>query len=202
LPISAIPRDTPLAPQGPRALPGEYTVKLTADGRTLSQNLTVKMDPRVTTPAEGLAQQFDIASKIAGALQQDYDALQQVRSVRAQLSSLLMPAKSLPSDVAEAINALDKTLRTLEGAPGEYGRRATSDNLAGLNSSLGTVYEMVDSADAAPTSQAVATFRDLQRSLPPLLTNWDEVKARDVPALNQKLRSATLPEVQISSGAK
>jgi photosystem II stability/assembly factor-like uncharacterized protein len=202
LPISAIPHDTPLAPQGPSTLPGEYTVKLTAGGQTLSQKLTVKMDPRVTTPAEGLAQQFDIASRIADALQQDYDALQQVRSVRAQLRDLRMPAKTLPSDAAEAINELDKTLRDLEGAPGEYGRRATSDNLAGLNSSLGTVYEMVDSADAAPTSQAVATFRDLQRSLTPLLTKWDEVKARDVAALNQKLRSANLPEVQISSGAK
>jgi hypothetical protein len=122
--------------------------------------------------------------------------------VRAQLKSLRMPAKSLPSDAAEAINELDKTLRDLEGAPGEYGQRATSDNFAGLNSSLGTVYEMVDSADAAPTSQAVATFRNLQRSLTPLLTKWDEVKARDVAALNQKLRSANLPEVQISSGAK
>jgi photosystem II stability/assembly factor-like uncharacterized protein len=202
LPISAIPHDTPLAPQGPSALPGEYTVKLTAGGKTLSQRLTVKMDPRVTTPAEGLAQQFDIATRLADALQQDYDALQQVRSVRAQLRSLLMPTKALPSDAAEAINELDKTLRALEGARGEFGQRAASDNLSGLNSSLGTVYEMVDSADAAPTSQAVATFRDLQRSLPPLLTKWDEVKARDVPALNMKLRSANLPEIQISSGAK
>jgi hypothetical protein len=202
LPISAIPHDTPLAPQGPRALPGEYTVKLTAGGKILSQKLTVKMDPRVTTPAEGLAQQFDIAARIAEALQQDYDALQQVRSVRVKLRNLLMPANALPSDAAEAINELDKTLRALEGAPGEYGQRATSDNLAGLNSSLRTVYERVDSADTAPTSQVVAAFRDLQRSLPPLLTKWDEVKARDLPALNQKLRSANLPEVQISSGAK
>jgi photosystem II stability/assembly factor-like uncharacterized protein len=202
LPISAIPHDTPLAPQGPSALPGDYTVKLTAGGRTLSQKLTVKMDPRVITPPEGLAQQFDIATKIAGALEQDYDALQQVRSVRAQLRNLLMPAKSLPSDAAEAINALEKTLRALEGGPGEYGQRATSDNLAGLNSCLGTVYEMVDSADTAPTSQAVATLHDLQRSLTPLLTKWDEMKARDLPALNQKLRSANLPEVQISSAAK
>ena len=168
----------------------------------MSQRLTVKMDPRVTTPAESLAQQFDIATRIADALQQDCDALQQVRSVRAQLKKLLMPAKALPSDVAEAINELDKTLRALEGARGEFGQRAASDNFAGLNSSLGTVYGMVDSADAAPTSQAVATFRDLQRSLQALIAKWNEIKARDVPALNQKLRSASLPEVQISSGAK
>ena len=54
-------------------------------------------------------------TKIADALRQDFDALQQVRSVRAQLKNLLMPAKSLPGDVSEAINALEKTLAASGG---------------------------------------------------------------------------------------
>ena len=202
LPISAIPHDTPFAPQGPRALPGEYTVKLIAGGRTLSQKFTVKMDPRVTTPAAGLARQFETEMKIAAALRQDYDALQQVRSVRAQLKNLLMPAKSLPGPVAEGINDLEKSLASLEGKEGEFGSRADSSSLAGLNSSLATVYEHVDSADAQPTSQAVATVGDLQRALSPLLDKWEQIKTRDVPALNEKLRSANLAPVQISGGAK
>ena len=51
-PIAAVPHDTPLYPLGPRALPGVYTVKLTANDHTYSQMLTVKEDPRVhVTPA-------------------------------------------------------------------------------------------------------------------------------------------------------
>ncbi len=45
-PISAIYRDTPSAPEGPLALPGEYTVKLTAGGQTQTQRLALRQDPR------------------------------------------------------------------------------------------------------------------------------------------------------------
>ena len=52
LPISAVYKDTPLVPQGPAVLPGKYTVKLSVNGKALTQNLTVRMDPRVTTTAQ------------------------------------------------------------------------------------------------------------------------------------------------------
>jgi hypothetical protein len=171
---------------------------LTVGGRTVTQPLTVKMDPRVTTPAGGLAQQFDAQTKIADALRQDYDALQQVRSVRAQLKSLLMPARALPTPAAEGINALEKTLGALEGSAGGFGVRTRNDSFAALNTNLATVYEMADSADAAPTSQAVATFADLQQALALLLTKWNEVKTRDVPALNEKLRAANLRPIEVT----
>jgi hypothetical protein len=64
-PISAIPGNTPREPRGPWALPGTYTVRLTVDGRTLTETLRLKMDPRVKTPAEGLRAQLDRSMEIA-----------------------------------------------------------------------------------------------------------------------------------------
>src|SRR5262249_5210296 len=46
-PISAIYHDTPRIPLGPAVLPGTYMIKLTVGGKTFSQPLTIKMDPRV-----------------------------------------------------------------------------------------------------------------------------------------------------------
>ncbi|MBI3406818.1 MAG: glycoside hydrolase [Planctomycetes bacterium] len=46
-PISAIYKDTPSEPMGPMAAPGEYTVRLSVNGRTSTQPLTLKADPRV-----------------------------------------------------------------------------------------------------------------------------------------------------------
>jgi hypothetical protein len=198
-PISAIARDTPLSPQGPRALPGEYTVKLTVGGQTYSQPLTVKMDPRVTTPPEGLRQQFEMATSLSQALRQDYDALQQVKRARALLKTLLEPRQALPGALADDVDALEKKLGNLEGVAGEFGARARTDTLAGMNSGLAHLYEVVDSADAAPTSQAIATFAELQQSLSSLLARWNELRSRDIGALNQKLRAANLPAVDVST---
>ena len=170
-------------------------MKLTVGGETYSQPLTVKMDPRVTTPADGLRQQFEMEAKISDALRQDYDVLQQVRKARAQLTNLVPRAGAM----ADEINALEKKLGELEGVAGEYGSRARTDTLAGLNSSLTTVYEIVDSADAAPTSQVGATLAGLQPSLSSLLARWNEIRSRDLDALNEKLRAANLPPIDLSS---
>jgi hypothetical protein len=63
-PISAIYKDTPRAPEGVLALPGRYTVKLTVDGHTYSQPLTLRMDPRVPISSAALHQQFSLAQEI------------------------------------------------------------------------------------------------------------------------------------------
>ena len=63
-PMTATYHDTPREPRGPIALPGEYTVKLTVDGKSFTQPLTVKMDPRVKTAPAALKQQFDLAMKV------------------------------------------------------------------------------------------------------------------------------------------
>ena len=51
LPISAVPYDTVPSPTTPWVAPGTYTVKLMANGKTYSQPIVVKQDPRVKTPA-------------------------------------------------------------------------------------------------------------------------------------------------------
>jgi len=83
-PISAIYRDTWREPRGPVALPGRYEVRLTVDGRTLTQPLTIRMDPRVRATPAALAQQFAAARRLTAAMHRDYDALQAVRALRAK----------------------------------------------------------------------------------------------------------------------
>jgi hypothetical protein len=63
-PMTAVYDDTPREPRGPIALPGEYSVKVTVDGKSFTQPFTAKMVPRVKTPLAGLRQQFDLAMKV------------------------------------------------------------------------------------------------------------------------------------------
>lgn len=197
-PISAIYHDTPKYPLGAWALPGNYTVKLTVDGRTYTQPLVVKMDPRISVSLADLQKQFGMENGSVEGMNQSYEALAQVRSVRAQLKELA--ARAGKGRLAEAIATLDKKAAELEGAAqsGFYGsppRGKQPENFSTLNQHFAGMLAVADSADAAPTSQATAVFGELRTALESLLSVWKNAKEQDLPALNKQLKEAGLPEV-------
>src|SRR5258708_16608622 len=55
-------------PAGVWRLPGNYVVKLTANGKSTSQPLTVKMDPRISAPEDALRREFVAASRVSALL--------------------------------------------------------------------------------------------------------------------------------------
>ena len=198
-PISAIYRDTPKYPLGAWALPGNYTVKLTVDGTTYTQPLMVKMDPRITTSLSDLQKQFAVESGSVEGMNQSYEALEQVRSVRTQLKELA--AKGGKGRLAEAIATLDKKAAELEGAAqssfyGSPPRGKQLENFSTLNQHFAGMLAVADSADAAPTTQATAVFGELRTALESLLARWKNAKAQDIPALNKQLKEAGLSEVE------
>ena len=102
-PISAIYGDTPREPMGPIALPGAYTVRLSVAGKSFSQPLTLKMDPRVKTSPAALALQFQLASKIVSMMRAD-----NVKPLTALLN-LVDTADAAPTEAAiAAVAALGK----------------------------------------------------------------------------------------------
>ncbi len=200
-PISAIVGDTPLYPLGAPVLPGTYTIKLTAGGKTLTQPLTVKMDPRVKTSPEGLKAQFEMEMKIVEAMQRDFDALTEVQMIRKALKQISSTA-NLQSQVGE----LDKKLVEVEGSAGGYGAQYLSTpagrGLARLNSGLSTLLTIVDSADAAPTTQAVATFSEVERALDEQLARWADMRNKDLPAFNEQLKKAGVGPIEVPAQKK
>ena len=67
-PIAAVYRNTERRPYGPWVLPGTYSVRLTVNGKTYTRPITVKMDPRVKTPALGLRAMFSTSMRLYDAL--------------------------------------------------------------------------------------------------------------------------------------
>jgi len=156
-PISAISGDTPRHPVGAHALPGEYTVRLTAGGKTLNQTLVVKKDPRVPASANDFDAQYRMEKKITDAMNQSYDALQQVKAVRAQLKG------------KDALKELDARAAEFEGVAR---RRGGGQNFAGINGSLAGILGVVDGADAMPTTQQTAAVDGLVQTLGQMLDQW------------------------------
>jgi len=72
--FSAVPHDTPAEPLGSIIVPGNYTIRLTVDGRSTSVRLTVVPDPRLTTSATGYADQFGLQQQIVALMDRSYAA--------------------------------------------------------------------------------------------------------------------------------
>ena len=154
-PISAIYGDTPREPLGPAALPGQYTVRLTVDGAAYTQPLQVKMDPRLATPASALEEQFTLSMRVSAMLRADFDALHEVRKLR----------KKEPKAAA------------FDGSASRFRRGgAGGDDFASLNGELAGVLELLQGADAAPTTQAAAAVEQLDGRLKKLLASWEELR--------------------------
>jgi photosystem II stability/assembly factor-like uncharacterized protein len=195
-PISANYMDTPRYPLGPVVMPGDYTVKLTAAGRTLTRTLTVVIDPRVKTPRPGLVVQFSLSTQAAEGMTESFDALEQLARLRAQIKDLRARAGLAPA-LADALAALDRRAAALEGEGGARGpggpNASAQPGLSQVHASLATLLDVLQQADAAPTTQAVVASADLQQKLRALLSGWNDLKSRDVQAVNNQLRSAGLP---------
>ena len=196
-PISAILHDTPLMPQGARAIPGKYTVELTADGKKYRSSFMVKMDPRISASAADLAKQFDMETGAVAGMNESYESLEKVQSLRAQLKELL---QKLQGKAATEATALDKQLAEVEGSaqPNFFGmppRGKPPENLSSLNQHFSAILGVADSADAAPTTQAIAAFQELQSEAARLNKRVTALCEKEVRDLNKQLKKAGLAEL-------
>jgi photosystem II stability/assembly factor-like uncharacterized protein len=196
-PISAVPHDTPRVPQGPFALPGHYTVRLTVDGQTLTAPLIIKMDPRVSTPFAGLEQQFQFESRLAKMMTTDTEALKQAHSIRDQLEKL--SAKTSGS-TREAVKDFQKKLTALLEAPANPQESAEmKPTLTRVGAAIGNLYGSVGQSDSTPTEAQASAIQETESEFSALIKQWESLKSSDLPALNQKLHAAGLPELQLQA---
>jgi photosystem II stability/assembly factor-like uncharacterized protein len=193
-PISAVPHDTPRTPQGPLALPGNYTVRLTTSGQTYTASLAVKMDPRVTTPLAGLQQQFDLQVRLATLLTNSTKAVLEARSIRDQIKTITPQASGSTKD---SVQTLDAKLKALLDGPDKPAPGSQIPTLSRVNGAAQSLYAEVDGADAAPTTAQTAAAATAESDASALMKQWEQVKTSDLAALNAQLRDAHLPELKL-----
>jgi hypothetical protein len=196
LPISAIYRNTPFVPLGPYVLPGRYTVRLTVDGKAYSQPLNVRMDPRVVTPSAALQQQYEQSMRAYRGIVESAAMMQEVRKASDELASAHSKAGSNAALVKE-IETLQDTIGNLAGTRrgrGQGGPTApvsiSEMPLSGLSGAYTSMLELLQEADASPTSQAVRDLSALDADLARITAAWAAVRSTSIPALETKLKAA------------
>jgi photosystem II stability/assembly factor-like uncharacterized protein len=196
-PIAAVPGDTPRVPLGPSVLPGDYTVRLSANGATYTAPLTVKMDPRVKATMIDLAQQLQTQSELADLLSRSSAALLQARSLSKELDDR---SERAAGALKNAIADLQKKLIAAIGDPAAQSANGMKNpTLTSVNGQVGTLYDQLDRADAAPTPAQSKATANLSAAFGSAIGGWDDIVESDLPALNKELLGANLQQIRIEA---
>ena len=194
---------------GPLALPGDYQVRLTVDGKSQTQPFKVIPDPRLKIGAEDLKKQFELMQQILGKVTEVHDAVRQMRDIRLQMTALDKRLKeekdANAKTVADAGKELDKKMTTVEEALIQTKSKSGQDVLnypIRLNNLLVALGGVVSSADAAPTRQDYEMYDELSKQADEQLAKWKEIVKIDLAAYNKLAQEKAIPAIGLPAATE
>jgi hypothetical protein len=179
---------------GPLALPGTYTVRLTAGGDVQSQTFVVRADPRWKVSMEDLVAQFNFLIQVRDRVSDANDAVISARDVKAQVNDRLKQAPQL-GDQGKTLNS---KVTDVESEIYQIKNQSSQDPLnypIKLNNKIAALLGMAGSSPGRPPAQAVQVFKELSGKLDVQARRMDKVYADDLKAFNEQLKKLGLPEV-------
>ena len=192
---------------GPLAVPGNYQVRLTAHGKSLTAPFEVKIDPRVTTSQADMEKQFKLQMDVREQLNRVYYAVNQIQDVREQLDGL--KKRLVPGDSTKALfdgaTALEAKLIAVRDPLINFQISASEDSLAyvpGIDAKLAFLSMGVAGfADSAPTEAQYQEFDKLKKQTDELLARWEQVRNADITsfqklAAERNVHSIYVPDVR------
>jgi photosystem II stability/assembly factor-like uncharacterized protein len=187
--------------RGPVVPPGTYSVRLTADGKSRTVTLELKPDPRVKFDPSAIAREYDLELKIRDRLSELHQAIDQIRATRIQLRALSRLSDE-PQFTALLTTAqeIEKKMSPVEGEMLQVKVKSTESMLnypSMIDERLHSLAGTVESADTAPTEQSYAVFEELSQQLDAQLTQWKQIVAHDIPALNDLIRTQSVPVIYL-----
>jgi hypothetical protein len=181
---------------GPTVLPGQYRVRITADGWTQTQSFDVRKHPqRDITDAE-LRVQYDIAAQIRDKVNEANNAVIQIRRIKQAVTDRL--GKATDSELKAAADLLTRNLTTVEEDIYQVRNRSNQDPLnfpIKTNNRLASLLRVVEAGDGKPTSNVMPIFDDLKLELKGETDRLQQIISADLPQLNSALRRLNLEAV-------
>jgi photosystem II stability/assembly factor-like uncharacterized protein len=169
---------------GLQVLPGSYQVRLTAEGHSHTQPLSVKLDPRSAATALDLSKQYELSLNCAKAIAQISATVQEIQAMRRVLAE---KKQSASDDLAARISALDAEAVKLSGTGGGRGGRGGGGGRGGFGGDAGTLNALsgllstalgvAQSADRTPPANAYAIYTQASRDLTSQLAAWKKLHA-------------------------
>ncbi|MBV8547781.1 MAG: sialidase [Acidobacteria bacterium] len=182
------------ASQGPRVLPGTYTVTMKKDKNTYTTPVEVIADPRSKHTAEDRKAQWDLANKLYAQLGEMSFAVERINGVRTALDDR---ASKLP-----ATDALTKRLHTASFDVDTLRRKIVATKEGGmitgeerLRENLTDLYGNVLFYEGRPSQTEVERTDALSHELADVVHDFDAWAAKELPSINAALAKKKLDPI-------
>jgi len=197
--INANPGETPASPEGALVPPGTYIVRLTVNGKSHSEKVTVANDPRSPANLAALKAEDALIRKLNALERLAWDAFRQTDTTRAQLRA--MTASDSTSDAAKTIREYIAKLDTLGGRAPTLGGGFGGGGFSGGNANARpTLVQLInrllnqigtfDNGDVDPTAAMLAAYQSACNDLGKSIAAWRAISGADLTTLNAALTAA------------
>jgi len=183
------------ASQGPRVLPGTYTVKITRGKDTFSTQLNVVLDPRAKFSAEDRRQEFEAAMRVYNLLGDMSFDVDRINAVRGALLARAAALKGQPAlaqlltDEAQKVEELRrKIVATTEGGA-ITGEERIREKTTGL-------YGAILNYEGRPGDYQIARIDSLTKELDDVRKEFDALLAKDLLPINKSLKQKKLQPIE------
>ncbi len=183
------------AAQGPRVLPGTYTVKMTRGTDTFTTQLTVGLDSRAKFALEDRKLEFDAAMRVYNLLG---DMSFEVARINGTREALLERAGKLKGD-----DAFGKRLQELAPKVDAMRRKIVATKEGGavtgeerIREKTTELYGALLNYEGRPSDYQVARIDSLKKELADVAAEFDEFAAKEIPTVNKTLSQKKIEAIQ------
>ena len=189
-------------PHGPLALPGDYQVKLTANGKTQAATLHLSIDPRTKGQEDAVQKQFALSRQVTDRISQLHQAINEIRDLKSQIKALhakfdkeerVKPALAAADEMERRMSEVEQQLIqvNLKGSEGSLAFPVV------LNEQFDTFSHSIDGGDREPTKPQMDVFGLLSGRLDTQLQKWAQIQKEDLPKVTALIKQADLPPLLI-----
>jgi hypothetical protein len=189
------------AAQGPRMLPGAYTVKMTKGNNVYTEKLNVVLDPRAKFSVDDRKAQFDLTMKVYKTIEHMTYTVSAIEGVRNAANERVakLPAKNPLKAQLQQLAVKSEELRSKIVATKEGGAITGEERIREL---LGQLYGAINNYEGRPTEYQAARADSLAHELEDVINNFQKLTQKEVPTVNSGLKKSKLEPIPVLTEAE
>jgi len=187
--------------RGPKAAPGEYSVKLNVDKESIETNFTILKDPRSMSSNNDLKEQFDFLISIRDKINTIHKSIEEIRSTRNQLNNLKDKLNENHTEINGMIDEINTKISKIEKNLYQTKNRSGQDPLnfpIRLNNKLAHLTSVASVGNYKPTDQMYNVRDELLILIDKELESWKSIKSTDLERLNTTIIKNNIQLISIN----